>query len=87
MEFIIKKPFNLARISDESRKLLKLKEKDFMILVSSSKYTKTQIMRKLYITDYCNYWRLKKRVEKTLQKDIAIRNNRIKKAFQSLKNN
>lgn len=85
MNFIIKKPVRLSWISEQSWKLLKLKEKDFIIMLSARKYTNKQIMRRLYITDHSNYWRIQKRVEETLSVDIAKRNEKYEKALRNAK--
>jgi len=61
------KPFY---ISDDIWETLKHKEQDFIILVHSRKYTKAQIMRKLYLDNRTSYWKLQKRVIEKIKCDV-----------------
>jgi DNA-directed RNA polymerase specialized sigma subunit len=65
-----KKPFSCFWISDETWKNLKLKEKDFIVLLYERKFTKSQIARALYLTTYSSYFYLEKSVRKKLQNDV-----------------
>jgi hypothetical protein len=49
---------------------LTIKEKDFIILVTSRKYTKSQIKRRLYITSDVWYWKIQKKVKNKIKNDI-----------------
>lgn len=63
----MKKPFY---ISNDTWKNLSLKEKDFIILLSERKYTKEQIMRKLYIESRQWYDKLRNRVREKTKNDV-----------------
>ena len=64
----MKKPFYL---SDETWESLSWKEQDFIVFLREKRYTKEQIMRKLYITSSVGYWKLQNRVSKAIKVDIS----------------
>lgn len=46
------------------------KEQDFVLFLRERKYSKKQIMRKLYITSAVGYWKLQNRVTEKIKGDI-----------------
>jgi DNA invertase Pin-like site-specific DNA recombinase len=63
----MKKPFY---ISKETWDNLKDKEKDFIYYLREKKYTKKEIMKKLYINTRQGYWKLQKRVSEKIKNDV-----------------
>lgn len=57
-------------ITCEIWETLTIKEKDFIILVTSRKYTKNQIKRRLYIMSDVWYWKIQKKVKDKIKNDI-----------------
>lgn len=58
-------------ISNATWDTLKPREKDFVLFVASNKYSKEQIMKKLYISNRSSYWRIRKIVTEKLKNDVA----------------
>lgn len=65
-----KKPHSCMWISNEAWDNLKLKEKDFVIMLHEKKYSRKQIARKLYIESDVWYWKISKNVSEKLKWDI-----------------
>jgi hypothetical protein len=63
----MKKPFY---ISQQTWEKLSFKEQDFIIFLKERRFTKSQIMRKLYINTDMGYWKLQKRVNDKIKDDI-----------------
>lgn len=63
----MKKPFYISVTTWDS---LSLKEQDFIFFLKERKYTKSQIMRKLYIETDMGYWKIRDRVRKKIEWDI-----------------
>jgi len=83
----LKKPRCLTWICDETRKDLKLKEKDFIVLhFWLPKLSKKEIMRKLYFEDRTSYWKFEKRVKAKIKDDVEKFNEFIQKNLQTVKN-
>lgn len=61
------KPFYITKETWDS---LTWKEQDFIIFLRERKYTKAQIMRKLYITTEQGFWKIRKRVREKISGDL-----------------
>jgi len=55
-----------AFVSKQTRETLSWKEQDFLVMLYMKKFTKKQLMRRLYITSDVGYWKLKKRVREKI---------------------
>lgn len=75
-----KKPMHYYRISDETWEKLSLKEKDYLILINDTqkKYTKSQIMRKLYIESRCWFYLFIGNIKNKISKDVIKLNRLVK---------
>lgn len=69
------KPEICSWISDHTWNELKIKEKDYIIMLYQRKYTKQRIMRTLYIFDRTAYYKFTKKIRNLLNKDILNFNN------------
>ena len=62
------KPDVCEWITDEIWNKLKLKQKDYVIMLYEKKFTKEQIMRRLYITNRSSYHNFTSKLRKDLKK-------------------
>lgn len=69
------KPEICSWISENTWNELKIKEKDYIIMLYQRKYTKQRIMRTLYIFDRTAYYKFTKKIRNLLNKDILNFNN------------
>jgi len=53
-------------VEQNIRETLSWKEQDFLVMLYMKKFTKKQLMRRLYITTDVGYWKLKKRVREKI---------------------
>jgi len=65
----MKKPFYISKETWES---LSHKEQDFIFLLREKKYTKTQIMRKLYIESNMWFYKIRNRVRRKIENDVNL---------------
>jgi len=61
------KPFYLT---DATWQSLTAKERDFIVFLRERKWTKAQIMRRLYVETDAGYWKLRKRVSDKIRHDL-----------------
>lgn len=76
---IKKKPATLPFVSEETWKKLRLREKAFLHLLFSRKFSETEIKEKLYFEERSSFWRFKKNVTGKIKEDVAKYNEKIKK--------
>lgn len=81
--FKVKKPIIFSWILNETWEILSLKEKDYIIFLYSRKYSRVQIMRKLYIEDRTSFWYLQKRVKEKLKTDVEKYNSYLLKIWKN----
>lgn len=84
--FNIKKKKNLGWISDSTWDSLKLKDKDYIIFIYERRYTRKQIMRKLYFEDRTWFYKFEKRVRAKIKTDVDKFNEYLERSLLKVKN-
>lgn len=57
-------------ISPETFESLTWKERDFLVLVHSRKFTKSEIQRMLYIPSKTSYWRMRRKMTEIVRREL-----------------